>query len=81
MKMFSACSGPCETCKIHYLCACLAGHGDDDYEYADPEWIECQKAKNQVPYWKREPKYKTLASDENGNILVVQIEHQKRGDK
>jgi hypothetical protein len=24
---------------------CLAGHGDDHYEYADPAWIEVQKHK------------------------------------
>ena len=40
MKMFSDCSGPCETCKIHYYGGCIAGHGDDDYEYASPEWIK-----------------------------------------
>jgi hypothetical protein len=40
MKMFSDCSGPCQTCKIHYRGNCLAGHGDDDYVHADPEWIE-----------------------------------------
>lgn len=38
--MFSDCSGPCETCRIHYLGGCLAGHGDDDYSEATPEWIE-----------------------------------------
>jgi len=41
MKLFSDCSGPCETCKIHYTGGCLAGHGDDDYVHADPEWIGC----------------------------------------
>lgn len=40
MKMFSDCSGPCETCKTHLSgCMCLAGHGDDDYVHADAEWI------------------------------------------
>lgn len=39
MKMFSDCSGPCETCKIHFTGGCLAGHGDDDYVHADPEWV------------------------------------------
>ena len=40
MKMFSDCSGPCETCRVHNSGAmCLAGHGDDDYTYASPEWI------------------------------------------
>lgn len=39
MKMFSDCSGPCETCQIHFLGCCLAGHGDDDYVHATPEWI------------------------------------------
>jgi hypothetical protein len=40
MKMFSDCSGPCETCKIFHLpCACMAGHGDDGYVYVDTEWI------------------------------------------
>jgi hypothetical protein len=39
MKLFSTCSD-CETCKIHYYGGCLAGHGDDDYDYASPEWIE-----------------------------------------
>jgi hypothetical protein len=42
MKMYSECSGPCETCKCHYVGICLAGHGDDDYEYASPEWIKEQ---------------------------------------
>jgi hypothetical protein len=40
MKLFSDCSGSCETCKINYIGGCLAGHGDDDYVYASPEWIE-----------------------------------------
>jgi hypothetical protein len=40
MKMFSDCSGPCSTCKIHYTGGCLAGHGDDDYFHASPEWIK-----------------------------------------
>jgi hypothetical protein len=40
MKLFSDCSGLCETCKIFYSCSCLAGHGDDDYVYADPAWIK-----------------------------------------
>jgi hypothetical protein len=39
MKMFSDCSD-CQTCKIHYTGGCLAGHGDDDYVYASPEWIK-----------------------------------------
>jgi hypothetical protein len=39
MKMFSDCSGPCEACKAHYLGGCLAGHGDDDYDEASPEWL------------------------------------------
>lgn len=39
MKMFSNCSGPCETCRTHFTGGCLAGHGDDDYSYASPEWI------------------------------------------
>ena len=38
--MFSDCSGPCETCRTHYTGGCLAGHGDDDYVYASPEWIK-----------------------------------------
>lgn len=45
MLMFSACSGPCETCKIHLSDArCMAGHGDDDYVYADPAWIAEREA-------------------------------------
>jgi hypothetical protein len=40
MKMFSDCSGPCKTCKINYIGGCLAGHGDNDYCYASPEWIK-----------------------------------------
>jgi hypothetical protein len=39
MNMFSECSD-CQTCKIHYTGGCLAGHGDDDYVYASPEWIK-----------------------------------------
>ena len=40
MKMFSDCSGPCETCKTFHLPGgCIAGHGDDGYVYADAEWI------------------------------------------
>lgn len=45
MKMFSDCSGPCETCQTHYTGGCLAGHGDDEYVHADPEWIERFKSK------------------------------------
>jgi hypothetical protein len=46
MKLFSDCSGPCETCRIYHLgVICLAGHGDNDYVYADPEWIAVQKRK------------------------------------
>lgn len=46
MKMFSECSGPCETCKIFHLpLSCLAGHGDDDYIRASQEWIEACKRK------------------------------------
>lgn len=40
MKMFSDCSGPCETCKTYYTGGCLAGHGDDEYIHAPLEWIE-----------------------------------------
>jgi len=40
MKLFSNCSGPCETCKTHHTGGCLAGHGDDEYVHADPEWLE-----------------------------------------
>ena len=48
MKMFSDCSGPCKTCKIYWMsCACLAGHGDDDYEHASEEWIAEYKAKKE----------------------------------
>ena len=43
MKMFSDCSGPCETCKC-FVNGCLAGHGDDDYEYASPEWLVMRKS-------------------------------------
>lgn len=39
MDIASSCSGPCETCKTYYLGGCLAGHGDDDYSYASPDWI------------------------------------------
>jgi len=49
MKLFSDCSGPCETCKIHYTGGCLAGHGDDDYVYADPEWIKQHQEKKDLP--------------------------------
>jgi hypothetical protein len=43
MKMFSECSDPCETCKVHLSgCMCLAGHGDDDYVHADAAWIAAQ---------------------------------------
>lgn len=49
MKMFSDCSAPCATCQIHLSgCMCLAGHGDDDYVYASPEWIHQQKEKDNV---------------------------------
>lgn len=51
MKLFSDCSGPCETCKTHYTGGCLAGHGDDDYVYASPEWIEERKALQKVRPW------------------------------
>lgn len=43
MKMFSDCSGPCETCQSHHLGGCLAGHGDDDYVEATPEWLEANE--------------------------------------
>ena len=39
MLMFSACSGPCETCKTHFTGGCLAGHGDDEYDHASPGWV------------------------------------------
>lgn len=31
MVMFTNCSGKCSVCIRHFT-ACLAGHGDDDYE-------------------------------------------------
>jgi hypothetical protein len=46
MKLFSDCSGPCETCKIYYTGGCLAGHGDDDYVHASQEWIEAWRLEN-----------------------------------
>ena len=56
MKIGSDCSGPCNTCKVSYVGGCLAGHGDDDYCYASPEWITAYKeekerkdAENMVP--------------------------------
>ncbi len=55
MKMFSDCSGPCETCKVHVSGSmCLAGHGDDDYSYADAEWtaaLEKQQANRKYARW------------------------------
>lgn len=46
MKMFSDCSGPCETCRVHLSgTMCLAGHGDDDYVQASEVWIEAAKRK------------------------------------
>ena len=39
MEVCSACSGPCETCVTHFIGGCLAGHGDDEYIEATPEWI------------------------------------------
>lgn len=48
MKMFSDCSGPCETCRTHFTGGCLAGHGDDDYSYASPEWIAQHQEENKV---------------------------------
>jgi hypothetical protein len=39
MKMFSDCSGPCETCANNYELTganCMAGHGDDHYVPVDP---------------------------------------------
>ncbi len=48
MKMFSECSGPCKTCKIHVSGAmCLAGHGDNDYNHANPEWIVANAEKGE----------------------------------
>jgi len=38
MKMFSDCSGPCETCANNYELTganCMAGHGDDHYVEVD----------------------------------------------
>jgi hypothetical protein len=44
MKLFSDCSGPCETCKwFHLKVNCLAGHGDDHYEHVTDEWIKQQE--------------------------------------
>jgi hypothetical protein len=46
MKMFSDCSGPCETCwNFHCGANCLAGRGDDHYVFASPEQIEILKEK------------------------------------
>lgn len=39
MVIGSNCSGPCETCQVHFIGGCLAGHGDDDYVYANPNWL------------------------------------------
>jgi hypothetical protein len=36
--MFSSCDA-CESCQLHFLGTCLAGHGDNDYEFASPEWL------------------------------------------
>jgi hypothetical protein len=36
--MFSSCDA-CESCKLHFIGNCLAGHGDNDYEFASPEWL------------------------------------------
>lgn len=41
MKLFSDCSGPCETCAIYIKgTTCLAGHGDDDYVPMTQEEID-----------------------------------------
>lgn len=36
----SDCLGPCVTCRTHYIGGCMAGHGDDGYAFASPEWID-----------------------------------------
>jgi Na+-transporting NADH:ubiquinone oxidoreductase subunit NqrF len=37
MEFFSACSGECEDCFIHYAGGCLAGHGDDHFHQITKE--------------------------------------------
>jgi len=69
MKLFSDCSGPCETCKIHYKGGCLAGHGDDDYVHADPEWIKQHLEEKGLPYPPSRP--------ENIEDLTEQLLHHK----
>lgn len=46
MKMFSNCSGPCETCYTHYTGGCIAGHGDDHYMPATKKQLEGDKSYN-----------------------------------
>jgi len=47
MKMFSSCSGPCETCaNYQYDFNCLAGHGDDHYVERGPKVPNSVNRKN-----------------------------------
>ncbi len=59
MVIGSDCSGPCETCRVHFIGGCLAGHGDDYYEYANPNWIiDFKKSKSKEEFDINADKYK-----------------------
>ena len=38
--MFTNCSGDCLDCWLHYMIACWAGHGDDDFVQITPDNIK-----------------------------------------
>ncbi len=40
IQLGTQCSGPCVSCQTNYVGGCVAGHGDDEYVFADPNWIQ-----------------------------------------
>ena len=78
MKMFSDCSGPCETCYIHYTGGCLAGHGDDDYIYASPKEIVELKKASKVEAKAQDEELNAINEDDylkdNGKDIILEVE-------
>ena len=76
MKMFSDCSGPCETCQTNYTGGCLAGHGDDEYVHADQEWITKYQA-GEIPKPKIREFLPPSEPDEvtSGMLLMLQADN------
>lgn len=63
MKMFSDCSGPCETCANSE--GCMAGHGDDDYVERTPETEARKKQRQEELAKRREQEQKTRTREQH----------------